>query len=608
MRSHGIALIFAGAFWISGCEVLAGPYEDGQAAANRGDYPAALNLWRPLADQGSAPAQRQLGYLYLEGRGITQNFAEALRLLQLAAEQNDSMAINSIGVLYLAGRGVKQDAAEAAKYFQRAAALNDASGQSNLGTLYEAGLGLAKNESEALRYYKLAADQSLPAAQAKLASMHERGLATPKNEPEAARLYKLAADKGFAEAQAALGQMYREGRGVAKDLAEAVVWMRKAADGRNAGAQNNLGAMYERGEGLAQDYKEAARLFRLAAGQGNQAAQYNLAQLYFEGRGVNQDYREGFLLAAMAAARGFAPAHAIMALAYSEGRGVPPDLIRAHMWSNLAAASLSGELQKKSEERRNIIASRLSPAQITQAQELAQKCKSSNYKDCGLPGGAPQPASSGGAQAQSAPAQSFGTGFYVSADGYAITNAHVVQGCKTIQASRGGELQMIAIDPGSDLALLKAAMSPPTVGALRAGRGIRPGDDVVAVGYPFAGAISADPTVTTGSVASLTGPSNDRRRIQITAPIQPGNSGGPVLSRSGAVVGVAVGKLNAIEIAKITGDIPQNVNFAVSLGTLQSFLDANGVAYKTNGQDITRSAADIAAEATRFTVKIDCLR
>jgi hypothetical protein len=80
-----------------------------------------------------------------------------------------------------------------------------------------------------------------------------------------------------------------------------------------------------------------------------------------------------------------------------------------------------------------------------------------------------------------------------------------------------------------------------------------------------------------GIISALAGLKNDRRFIQITVPVQPGNSGGLLLGENGAVVGVVVGKLNAVAVAEATGDIPQNVNFAVSLGTLQSFLDTNSV-------------------------------
>ena len=114
--------------------------------------------------------------------------------------------------------------------------------------------------------------------------------------------------------------------------------------------------------------------------------------------------------------------------------------------------------------------------------------------------------------------------------------------------------------------------------------------------------LGADPIVTTGTISALSGLRNDRRNIQISAPVQPGNSGGPLLGEDGSIVGVVVEKIDAIKVARATGDIPQNVNFAISLGTLQSFLNANGVAYALSDGKGTKSPAEIAAEASRYTV------
>src|SRR6266478_224338 len=101
---------------------------------------------------------------------------------------------------------------------------------------------------------------------------------------------------------------------------------------------------------------------------------------------------------------------------------------------------------------------------------------------------------------------------------------------------------------------------PDAIARLRGGRGPRVGESVVAVGFPLTGLLSSDPIVTTGIISALSGLRNDRRRIQITAPVQPGNSGGPLLGENGSVVGVVVGKLDALKMVKVTGDIPQNVN------------------------------------------------
>ncbi len=102
------------------------------------------------------------------------------------------------------------------------------------------------------------------------------------------------------------------------------------------------------------------------------------------------------------------------------------------------------------------------------------------------------------------------------------------------------------------------------------------------------------------------GPGNDRRLIQITAPVQPGNSGGPVLDSSGNIVGVVVGRLNALKLAQQTGRLPQNVNFAISGATARAFLDAHEIRYKVARSTATLSSVDIAALARGFTVSVEC--
>jgi S1-C subfamily serine protease len=203
---------------------------------------------------------------------------------------------------------------------------------------------------------------------------------------------------------------------------------------------------------------------------------------------------------------------------------------------------------------------------------------------------------------------SSGSGFFVSTEGHIVTNAHVVVGCNYVRSSRGGQISRVAIDEQSDLALYVASEKPASAARLRSGKGPRVGEPVVAVGFPLKGLLSSDPIITSGVISALAGLNNDRRAIQITAPVQPGNSGGPLFGANGSVLGVVLGKLDALKMAEIIGDIPQNVNFAVSLGTLQSFLDANGVPYVLDDSPTTRSSADIAGDASRYTVFLECLR
>ena len=102
--------------------------------------------------------------------------------------------------------------------------------------------------------------------------------------------------------------------------------------------------------------------------------------------------------------------------------------------------------------------------------------------------------------------------------------------------------------------------------------------------------------------------SDSRRLIQITAPVQPGNSGGPVLDQAGNVVGVVVAQLSAIFMARIIGSIPQNVNFAISEGSVREFLDAENVDYTTATSARAISNANIAAQAKEYTVLIECFK
>jgi S1-C subfamily serine protease len=202
---------------------------------------------------------------------------------------------------------------------------------------------------------------------------------------------------------------------------------------------------------------------------------------------------------------------------------------------------------------------------------------------------------------------STGTGFFVSDRGHIVTNAHVVAGCQVLRASSGGPLRKVAVDEESDLALYIAAERPGAFARLRGGRGARPGEPVVAIGFPLSGLLSTDPIVTTGVISALSGIGNDRRKIQITAPLQPGNSGGPLLGENGSVVGVAVEKLDALKFAEIVGDLPENINFAVSAGTLQSFLNARSVPYALDDSKASKTSADIAAEAVHYTVLLECM-
>jgi len=149
------------------------------------------------------------------------------------------------------------------------------------------------------------------------------------------RFMRALGDQGDARAQGTLGVMYKFGRGVPQNHAEAAKWYRLAADQGIPSAQWNLGVMYDKGEGVPQNYAEAVKWYRLAADQGLDVAQNNLGVMFERGQGVSQDH------------------------------------VLAHKWFNLAGAG-GDEDGRKNRDR---VATKMTPAQIAEAQRLAHEWK-----------------------------------------------------------------------------------------------------------------------------------------------------------------------------------------------------------------------------------------
>lgn len=199
------------------------------------------------------------------------------------------------------------------------------------------------------------------------------------------------------------------------------------------------------------------------------------------------------------------------------------------------------------------------------------------------------------------PAAGFGTGFIVSEDGYPLTTQHVVSGCASLSVD-GEPATVIAEDALFDLALLRVNALSHTKPASFAADAARLNSDVTVAGYPLPDLLGGL-NVTRGSVTSLKGMGGDGINMQISAPVQPGNSGGPVLNAAGQVVGVVVAKLDVTYALKAYDDIPQNVNFAIRGEIAKLFLAQNGVdpVIGDAGSGMAPEAlADLAAGFTRL--------
>ncbi len=192
------------------------------------------------------------------------------------------------------------------------------------------------------------------------------------------RLIKPLAEQGNAKAQFNLGVMYHNGHGVPQDYTEAMKWYQKAAEQALADANYNLGVMHHNGEGVPQDDTEAMKWFRKAAEQGYAKAQYNLGSIYHKGESIPQDYTEALKWYKKAAEQGHADAQYLLGAMYGTGQGVPQDSVLAYMWLSLAASRFSaseGEKRGMAVLNGEIIASKMTPAQIAEAERLAREWK-----------------------------------------------------------------------------------------------------------------------------------------------------------------------------------------------------------------------------------------
>jgi S1-C subfamily serine protease len=185
-----------------------------------------------------------------------------------------------------------------------------------------------------------------------------------------------------------------------------------------------------------------------------------------------------------------------------------------------------------------------------------------------------------------------------------------VNGCsridvKGVDALGGAEAHLVAEDHINDLALLQSSLKPKHVATLRTG--VRLGEQVAAFGFPLAPLLSSSGNFTLGNITALAGLADDSRYFQISAPVQPGNSGGPLLDQSGNVVGIVAEKLNALRMMFATnGDIAQNVNFAIKASVARLFMTSKGLQPGGTPAAKPLAAPGIADLARSMSVLVEC--
>jgi serine protease Do len=204
----------------------------------------------------------------------------------------------------------------------------------------------------------------------------------------------------------------------------------------------------------------------------------------------------------------------------------------------------------------------------------------------------------------------FGTGFVV-APKYVLTSYHIIEQCAADKifikypTYRAEKAILSGYDKKNDLALLKTEMNHAGIAKFRL-RG-RLGEQVASYGFPYGNTLSSAGNFTLGNVSAVAGFGDDSTMIQVSSPMQPGNSGGPLMDSSGVVIGISKGILGTLAAAEAAGGaVPQNVNFGVSSGTAVTFLGTRNIDAEISAGASKLEPEAIAEIAMKFTVQISC--
>jgi uncharacterized protein len=384
--------------------------------------------------------------------------------------------------------------------------------------------------------------------------------------------------------------------GLEKDSSQAMVWYLRAANQGEPQAQEALGEVFLNGgfshENLQTGYLEcdnsvvkddrlsfhwyqlAFQHYLKAAEKEDTSAMGNLvlsdiAEMYAKGHGVQKNGAEAIKWYRLAFERGSLAQAGALACLYDNGDCVPKDDIEALAWGYLAQASgdsfMSNYLENKLGPQNSLIAQQRSKELLAEIDKEKENQANTPKTFFGDPAGGmvtDQP-------------KAFGSGVFISADGLFLTAAHVIEGSGSVKVlTQQGILnaKIVQVDRANDVALLKCegAFKPVTV---RPSGGVKLGQTVFTLGYPDIQIQGFSPKMTKGEISSLLGIQDDPRQWQVSVPVQPGNSGGPLFDEMGNLVGLIEAKLNAVAIEQATGDVPQNVNYALKSAYLMPMLD-----------------------------------
>jgi len=344
-----------------------------------------------------------------------------------------------------------------------------------------------------------------------------------------------------------------------------------------------------------------------ASEQGYEPAMRNVAGAYKQGQGTLKNIGKSTFWLLRSAESDNAQSMTRVALAYIEGFGVPENPMEGLAWLYVAEF-------KRNEEAAQLIKgaeAKLNNSLILMAQDRAKAiidliAAGQMTYGSSFSGSVPSSAGQGTPSKPKHQSKGSGSGAIVSGAGHVVTAAHVIKGSSYLEVvtpTGTHPATVLSVDEANDIALLKVEQMFDD--HIQVGRSseVRLGQSVSTIGFPNIGIQGHSPKVTQGMISGENGVQNDIRMWQISVPIQPGNSGGPLLDEHGRLVGVVVASLS-LRAIQITGSVPQNVNYAIKGAYLEPLLNFHKVAVAQSSNTAQASFQDMIAVAQKASVLI----
>ena len=198
-----------------------------------------------------------------------------------------------------------------------------------------------------------------------------------------------------------------------------------------------------------------------------------------------------------------------------------------------------------------------------------------------------------------------GSGFLVNEKGYVVTNVHVVDECSLITVGKRIPANIEKADRVNDVAILKINNNGEYIPLSMSEDDVELGEEIFVAGFPI-NMILENLNFTSGSISSEVGVGQNINQFQFTAPIQPGNSGGPIFNAYGGVIGIAVSTASTKEFEELIGTNIQNINFGIKASTIRSLLKQSDVSVSNGNPNWFKGQKNVASVAKTGTVLIQC--